>query len=262
MPCKEKQSLQGLIAKYADIFHLPGDKLETCNVYNQHIQTKVDSSPVYVKPYRVPFSQKAEIQKQIHEMLDNDIIEPASSEWSSPILMVPKKTKAGEPQKWRLVVEHRKLNLQLVDNKFPLPNITDIFDSLAGAIYFTHLDLAQGYYQVGLDPESQRVTGFSTPCGQFQMKRLPMGLKISPSAFTRVMSIAMAGLSFSKCFIYLDDLIVFGRNMQQHNENLNDIFARLRKTNLKLNGSKCQFMKRELNYIKSSMGAYCQTKIK
>lgn len=214
LPCKEKQSLQGLIAKYADIFHLPGDKLETCNVYNQHIQTKVDSSPVYVKPYRVPFSQKAEIQKQIHEMLDNDIIEPASSEWSSPILMVPKKTKAGEPQKWRLVVDYRKLNLQLVDNKFPLPNITDIFDSLAGAIYFTHLDLAQGYYQVGLDPESRRVTGFSTPCGQFQMKKLPMGLKISPSAFTRVMSIAMAGLSFSKCFIYLDDLIVFGRNMR------------------------------------------------
>lgn len=249
LPGKERQALQGLIAKYSDIFHLPGDKLNTCNVYEQQIKTKVDCSAVYVKPYRVPFSQKAEIQKQIQEMLDNDIIEPASSEWSSPILMVPKKTKAGEPQKWRLVVDYRKLNLQLIDDKFPLPNITDIFDSLAGAIYFTHLDLAQGYYQVGLDPESRRVTGFSTPSGQYQMKRLPMGLKISPSAFSRVMSIAMAGLSFSKCFIYLDDLIVFGRNMQQHNDNLNDIFIRLRKTNLKLNGSKCQFMKRELNYL-------------
>lgn len=130
-----------------------------------------------------------------------------------------------------------------------MPNITEILDSLSGAINFSHLDLAQGYHQIELDPESRKCTAFTTERGQFQMKRLPMGLKISPSAFSRAMTVAMSGLNYSRCFLYLDDLIVFGNNLQNHNQNLIKILEKLRKVQFKLNPNKCQFLKKEILYL-------------
>lgn len=167
---EEKREITNIIAKYADVFQLSEDKLGTCNVYKQQIHIKPGAVPSYSKPYRVPFEQREEIKKQISKMLEDNIIESAASPWSAPILIVPKKSAPGEPKKWRLVIDYRKVNLDIVDDKFPLPNITDIFDSLAGAIYFSHLDLAQGYYQLELNEESRKITAFSTPEGQYQMK--------------------------------------------------------------------------------------------
>ncbi|KAK9752246.1 Reverse transcriptase (RNA-dependent DNA polymerase) [Popillia japonica] len=90
---------------------------------------------------------------------------------------------------------------------------------------------------------------FTTNKGQFQMTRLPMGLKTSPSSFSRVMTIAMSGLNFESCFVYLDDLIVFGNSLQNHNQNLIKVLDRLRQVNLKLNPVKCEFLKKEILYL-------------
>ncbi|CAK1594804.1 unnamed protein product [Parnassius mnemosyne] len=244
---EEKESTETICSKYSDIFILPGDKLETTNICEHTITLKNKTNPIYTKQYRLPHALKTEVNKQITKMLDDDIIEESSSEWSSPILLVPKKYESS--QKWRLVIDFRKLNENIVDDKFPLPNITDILDSLSGLIYFTHRDLQQGYYQVKLAPESRKYTAFSTSTGHYQLKRLPVGLKTSCSAFSRVMSIAMSGLAFEKYFIYLDDLITFGRSLATHNQHLIDVFERLRKVNLKLNPAKCQFLKKKILYL-------------
>lgn len=246
---EEKRSIEKICAKYTDIFHLESDKLSVTNVIMQNIILNKDTQPIYSKPYRLPYTQKLEVQKQINKMLENDIIEEAKSPWSSPVLIVPKKSDEVGDKKWRVVIDYRQLNKQIQDDKFPLPNINDILDSLAGAIYFSHLDLAQGYYQVEIDPQSRPITAFSTDKAQYQMKRLPMGLKISPSAFSRVMTIAMSGLNCESCFIYLDDLIIFGKNLREHNQNLIKVFERLRKVNLKLNPRKCEFLKKDLLYL-------------
>lgn len=148
-----------------------------------------------------------------------------------------------------MVIDFRQVNKQIADDKFPLPNITDILDSLSNSMYFSHLDLSQGYYQVELHSDSKEITAFSTNKGQYQLKRLPMGLKISPSAFSRVMTVAMSGLNYESCFVYLDDLVVFGNNLTNHNENLIKVLERLRKVNLKLNPSKCEFLKKDLLYL-------------
>ncbi|XP_063627450.1 uncharacterized protein LOC134798951 [Cydia splendana] len=109
------------------------DKLTTTNLLEHKINLKENASPVYVKPYRIPHALRKELQTQIQDMLDNDIIEETTSEWSSPVLLVPKKSdKLGE-KKWRLVVDYRQLNNRIQDDKFPLPNITEILDSLAAA---------------------------------------------------------------------------------------------------------------------------------
>lgn len=96
------------------------------------------------------------------------------------MLLVPKKS-CDEKKKWRMVIDYRKVNDALQDDRFELGNIEEIIDSLAK--YFTHLDLSQGYYQCEIDPKSRPITAFSTASGKFQMTRLPMGLKISPSTF-------------------------------------------------------------------------------
>lgn len=250
----ERKTIEAICSKYSDIFHLPGDKLTTTKTYEHNIYVKPNTTPIYTKPYRLPISQKPEINRQIKQMLQDDIIEEAHSEWSSPILLVPKRSDDIN-KKWRLVVDYRKLNNVIQDDKFPLPNITDILESLSGAVYFTHLDLSQSYYQVPLNPQARKLTAFTTDTGQYQMKRMPMGLKTSPSSFSRIMTIAMSGLTYEKCFIYLDDLVIFGRNLEAHNKNLLDVFQRLRKVNLKLNPNKCNFLKKELLYLGHTVSA-------
>jgi RNase H-like domain found in reverse transcriptase/Reverse transcriptase (RNA-dependent DNA polymerase) len=232
---------------------MDGDPYTQTNLYDQSIRLKPETTPIYRKPYRIPQSQKQEIDKQVNELLRQKIIEPAASEWSSPILLVPKKTDSKGSKKWRLVIDYRRLNESIADEKFPLANITDILDSLAGAVYFSTFDLSQGFYQLAIKQEHRGCTAFVTDKGQYQKCKLPMGLKISPSAFSRMMTIALAGLNYENCFVYLDDIIVFGKNLEQHNRNLIMVLDRLRKVNLKLNPEKCVFMKKSVLYLGHSI---------
>lgn len=245
---EEQLSIESICAKYSDIFFLPGDKLGTTSLYEHTITLKPNVAPVYVKPYRLPHAQKAELKKQVDNLLEQGIIEPCSSEWSSPVVLVPKKSDSNGEKKWRLVIDYRKLNNCIQDDKFPLPNISDILDSLSGCIYYTHLDLNQGFFNVGLEKSCRKYTSFCAD-GQYQMTRMPMGLKTSPSSFSRMMTMAMAGLSYDKCLVYLDDLICMGRSLSDHNKNLIQIFEKLRSANLKLNPSKCDFLKKEILYL-------------
>lgn len=246
---EEKSTLEKICVKYSDVFQLGNDPLTTTNIYKENIRLNKSAKPAYIKPYRIPHAQKAEIHKQIDNMLKEGIIEETRSKWSAPLLIVPKKVDQNGNKKWRVVIDYRQLNKQIQDDKFPLPCITEILDSLQGAMYFSHLDLSQGYYQVELGHSSRQYTAFTTDRGQYQMTRLPMGLKISPSAFSRAMTIAMSGLNYECCFVYLDDLIVFGNNLLNHNRNLVKIFQRLREVNLKLNPNKCEFLKKEILYL-------------
>lgn len=244
----DEKAIKQICLKYSDIFCLKGDKLGTTNVYCPSLTVKPNIQPAFSKPYRLPFSQKEEVCKQVENMLKDGIIEETKSEWNSPLLLVPKKSD-NDSKKWRLVIDYRKVNTNLQDDKFPLPNIEEVIDSLAGSQYFTHLDLSQGYYQCELKPEDRPITAFATPSGQYQMTRLPMGLKTSPSSFSRLMTVAMSGLNLTKCLIYLDDIIVFGKTFDEHNKNLISVFQRLREVNLKLNPAKCNFLKQELIYL-------------
>lgn len=245
---EEQKSIENVCAKYADVFQLPGDTLSTTNLLEHSIQLKENTTPVYTKPYRLPNALKNEVQRQIDDMLENDIIEETTSEWSSPVLLVPKKTDRSGKKKWRLVIDYRKLNNKIQDDKFPLPNITDILDSLSNNIYYSKLDLSQSYYQLLLSQQSRKYTAFTTD-KQYQMKRCPMGLKTSPSVFSRLMTIAMSGLNYKACFIYLDDCIVVGNCLENHNKNLMSILQRLREVNLKLNPLKCEFLRKEIIYL-------------
>jgi len=182
-------------------------------------------------------------------MLDDDIICPSTSQWNAPLLVVPKKTDASGKQKLRIVIDFRKLNDLTIGDSFPLPNITDILDQLGNAKYFSTLDLASGYHQIPMREEHKRKTAFSTPYGHFKFNRMPFGLKNTPTMFQRLMSSVLTGMQGLRCLVYLDDIIIYGPNLKEHNKRLIEVFSKLREHNLKLQPDKCEFLRKEMIYL-------------
>lgn len=245
---EERTNLEALCAQYADVFYLEGEPLTFTNRIKHRIKT-TDELPVYSKTYRYPYVHRQEVQEQIAKMLEQDIIRPSESAWSSPIWIVPKKVDASGKTKWRLVVDFRKLNEKTIDDKYPIPNIADVLDKLGNCQYFTTLDLASGFYQVEMDPTDIPKTAFNVEHGHFEFLRMPMGLKNSPSTFQRVMDNVLRDLQNTICLVYLDDIIVFSTSLQEHIVNLEKVFKRLRESNFKIQMDKSEFLKLETAYL-------------
>ena len=245
---EEKANLVALCSRYSDVFYIDGEKLTFTNKIKHRIRT-TDEVPIHAKNYRYPFIHRQEVKSQIEKMLDQGIIRPSESAWSSPIWVVPKKVDASGKQKWRLVVDFRKLNEKTLDDKYPIPNISDVLDKLGKCQYFTTLDLASGFYQVEMDPQDVSKTAFNIEHGHFEFLRMPMGLKNSPSTFQRVMDNVLRGLQNEICLVYLDDIVVYSTSLQEHMVNLEKVFNRLRESNFKIQMDKSEFLKLETAYL-------------
>lgn len=167
VPTYLKTDVLNLCLEYSDIFALKTDKITVNNFYKQKLKLW-DNKPVYIKNYRTPKLQKDEINRQIGKMLENDIIEPSTSEYNSPVLLVPKKSQNGQ-KAWRLCIDYRHINKhKLIADKFPLPRIDDILDQLGRAKWFSVIDLISGFHQIALDEESRDVTSFSVDSGSYR----------------------------------------------------------------------------------------------
>lgn len=246
---EEKASLMELCEKYNDIFYLEGDKLGFADKVKHKIRLIPGAKPVNVKPYRLPQVHKEEVDKQVKEMIEQGIIGPSTSEWNAPLLVVAKKPDESGRKRYRVVVDFRKLNEITVGDSFPLPNISEILDQLGGAKYFSTLDLASGFHQIAMEPEDCEKTAFSTTYGHYEYKRMPFGLKGAPPTFQRTMEALLGGLRGIKCFVYIDDIVIHGRSLKEHQERLAQILERIRKSGLKLQPNKCQFLRKETIYL-------------
>lgn len=245
---EERNSILKIMREFNDVFFVEGDQLSVTDASSHSIPIKENSKIVNIKPYRLPESMKTEIDKQVEEMLQNNIIKPSSSPWNSPLLVVPKKS-TTEEKKWRVVVDYRKLNDITIGSVFPLPNITEILDQLGKCSYFSTLDLANGYHQIPIDQEDCCKTAFSTAKGHYEFNRMSFGLKGAPATFQRTMNCVLSGLNGIKCLVYLDDIVVYGYDLNDHNSKLKLVLSALRKYNLKLNAKKCNFLRKEVTYL-------------
>lgn len=245
---EERKLLFKICREYDDIFFKGNETLSFTNQIKHNIPT-TDEVPIYVKSYRYPYVHKDEVKRQISEMLSQGIIRPSYSPWSSPVWIVPKKKDASGKQKWRLVIDFRKLNEKTVTDRYPLPNITEILDKLGKCMYFTTLDLASGFHQIEMDPQDIKKTAFTIESGHYEYVRMPFGLKNAPSTFQRVMDNILRELQGKICLVYLDDIIIFSTSLQEHGENLRKVFSRLREANLKVQLDKSEFFHKEIAFL-------------
>ena len=184
------------------------------------------------------------VSTEVQRMLDYNVIRSSSSPWSLPVVMVRKKDGS-----WRFCINYRKLNAVTCCDAYPLPRIYSTLDSLAGATYFTTLDLASGYWQVAVEEQDKEKTAFSTPEGHFEFNVMSFGLTNAPATFQRLMECVLAGLVGEQCLIYLDGIIVFSSTFKEHLSRLSGVFQALHNAGLQLKPSKCHFALKEVRYL-------------
>ena len=248
----EKSYISKLVEEFSDVFSLGNDPLTFAHGIKHEIKTR-DEVPIYSRNYRFPQIYREEIDRQVQEMLDQGICVHSQSPYNAPIFLVPKKTPPGAPAdtkpRFRLVVDYRGLNAVTLDDRYPLPQISELLDKLGRCQYFSVIDLKSGFWQVEMDPESQAKTAFSTPTYHLEFKRMPFGLKNAPSTFQRLMDNILRGVANEYCCVYMDDIIVFSVSLEEHMVRLRAIFTRLRNANLKVQLEKCDFLRKEVTYL-------------
>lgn len=245
---EEREAIEKLCFEYRDIFYCEHLPLTFTNQVMHQIRT-TNEEPIFIKPYRHPPSQNAEIQKQVDKLLHDNVIQESFSPWSAPVHLVPKKVDASGERKFRMVIDYRRLNDKTTDDKYPLPNINDLFDKLGKSSYFSTLDLASGFHQIEIDKQDRHKTAFTTPSGHYEFTRMPFGLKTAPATFQRAMDNVLRGLQGIHCLVYLDDIIIYSNSLQEHIEKLRKVFDRLRQNNLKMTLDKCEFLRKEVLYL-------------
>jgi hypothetical protein len=177
--------------------------------------------------------------------MDNSIIRPSQSPYASPALLVRKKN--GEP---RLVVDFRALNRITVKDRFPLPRIDDQIDLLSHSNWFTTLDMAAGFHQIKVHPDSVEKLAFITPEGQFEYLRMPFGLANAPSIFQRAINIALQDeIQQGIALVYLDDVLIPSETLDEGLENLRVVLSTLRSHGFSINRNKCRFLQEEVEYL-------------
>ena len=207
-----------------------------------------DAPPRRCAPRRMPFAVREEVARQLKTMQDAHVIQPSASPWASPVVMVRKKDGSH-----RFCIDYRNLNAVTKQDTFPLPRIDDLLDQLGKCKYFSTLDLASGYWQIKVAPTSREKTAFTTPQGLFEFLVMPFGLTNAPAVFQRLMQRVLAGLNPDSgpdfVAVYIDDVLVFSRTVEEHLIHLQAVIQRIGEAGLKLKPSKCHFARREVEYL-------------
>ncbi|PFX17748.1 Retrovirus-related Pol polyprotein from transposon 17.6 [Stylophora pistillata] len=205
-----RKELTNLLDEFTDIFSSGPADLGQTGIVQHRIDTG-DHPHIKQAPRRVPMHQQGTVRQHIDDMLQHGVIQPSTSPWAAPIVLVRKKGRYDT-----LLVDYRKLNDVTRKDAYPLPHIDETLDALAGAKVFTTLDLASGYWQVEVDVADREKTAFTTRHGLFEFQVMPIGLCNAPGTLQRLMVFVLAGLQWQTCLVYLDDVIVYGRDFDEH----------------------------------------------
>ena len=243
--------LEEEVALAARPLSVPRDKESTPLPYKLVINLVPNAVPFSRSPYPLSEARCDSLNKQLTELLELGFVQKSESPWSHPVLMVPK----GEGE-FRMCVDLRGSNAQTVKDSYPIPRIHEVLDQLSGVKYYAHLDLRSGFWQVEVEEESRKYTAFTTKSGLFEWVRMPFGVKNAPVIFQRIMETVLElPLRNKQCLVYADDVVLLGRTLREFVDALRDVFACLRKYDLRVNLKKCLFFVQKFTYLGHEVSA-------
>ena len=239
----ESQKVANLLNKFQECFSKDEWDLGLTHLTEHEIKTG-DAAPIKQPPRRVPLAYAEKEKAAIEELKDKGVIRESVSPWASPIVLVSKKDGGVRP-----CVDYRKVNNLVKPDGFPLPRIQDCLDAVAGSSWFSTFDLTSGYFQIPLKKEDIPKSAFVCKYGHFEMTRMPFGLNNAASTFQRTMEMVLQGLQWITCLIYIDDIIVFGRDFDEHILRIEQVLERIRSAGLKLKPQKCNMLQKEVVFL-------------
>lgn len=245
---EEIKLLAKTLKPYKSVFFHESEKLSFTHDVKHNIHT-TDEKPIHQKTYKYPYHLREEVSAQIDKLLDAGIIRESSSQWTSPIWVVPKKSDNSGKKKYRIVVDYRKLNEKTPADRYPIPEISEILDRLGKAQYFSVLDLASGFHQIEVDPKDVPKTAFNVDHGKYEFVRMPFGLKNAPATFQRLMDSVLRKHIGVRCFVYMDDIIIFSTSLQSHLQDIAKVLQTLKEANLKIQCDKSEFLRKEVEFL-------------
>lgn len=241
--------IQHIVHQFQSVF-VPPKGLPPSRFCDHKIPLIEGAKPVSVRPYRYPPALKDEIDKQIAEMLEQGVIKKSNSPFSSPVLLVKKKDKT-----WRFCVDYRYLSAITQKCKYPVPIFDELMDELAGAKWFSRLDLASGYHQILLAPGESFKTAFQTHQGHYEFLVMAFGLTGAPATFLEAMNETLAPLLRKCVLVFFDDILIYSDNLEHHLEHIQQVLTLLIRDCWQVKLSKCVFAKNSISYLGHIIGA-------
>jgi len=232
-----------LLEEYADIFReVPG--LPPQRPVDHTIPLVPGTPPVARPMYRLSPAELDEVKRQVTDLLAKGMVRPSTSPYSAPILFVGKKDGS-----LRMCIDYRGLNSGTVKNRYPLPRVDDLLDKLKGSAVFSSVDLQQGYNQIRIADSDIPKTAFRTPFGHFEYTVLSFGLVNAPATFQAVMDRIFRPYLDKFVVCYLDDILVYSKNIEEHLQHLRLVFDVLRREQLYGKLSKCHWARPQVEYL-------------
>ena len=241
----EQDILQGKLELYKELLETDPS---VCNLF-RHIIRLLDQRPVHSLPRRVNSIKLATIQEHAKLMLERGIVSPSNSPYASPVILAERKNADGSMGEPRFCVDYRRLNAITVKDQYSLPAADDLLLSLNGYSYFAAFDLKSGFWQVEMDPASRPLTAFTYPGGLYEFNVMPFGLCNAPATFQRLMDVVLGPLKHDIALVFMDDILVKGKSVQDLADNCEKVFAQLKKANLRFNPKKVRMGFRSLTYL-------------
>ena len=237
------ERVRELIVEFGDLFR-PGIVTGTKALPPHRIELKPFAKKASSAPYPEGMGRSAIIRDHVGKMLTGNVIRPSLSPFAAPVVLARKPDGT-----WRFCVDFRKLNEITVPDKYPLPRIEDLFDTIAHQHIFSSMDLLSGFWQLPVAEEDRHKTAFISSRGLFEFLVMPFGLTNAPPSFQRAMDAVLAGFKWLFCMVYIDDIVVFSATIDEHLSHLHKVFTRLRDYNLKLKPSKLQLFHTDLPFL-------------
>src|SRR5215469_7243586 len=250
---RELENILDFLVANRQAIALSNDAVDICDLHKYKINLKNDSPEViYRHPYPLSYNNQKVLKDWVEDSLRKNYIEPSMSVHNSPLVITKKRIDLH-----RVCVDLRMLNKHIIPERWAIPPISQVVQNLNEMKVFSTLDLLSGFYHIEVDPRSRDYLSFATPTGSYRLTRLAMGMQPSSAVFSKVMNMAIGHLLGTEALIFIDDILVFSKDIKSHYENLGKVMDAMKKHKLKVKLSKCRFFRQSvscLGYQISSSG--------